>query len=110
LIREILVEELEYLGFEVIEAGSGNEAIELVQKNSFDLVVTDYHMENGSGLDLVESLNGQSLETKPPILLISGFIDISEETLREKGVGYFMKKPFEIDDFSQEVKGILKAA
>jgi CheY-like chemotaxis protein len=64
---------LEELGYEVISAGCGAEALKLAGEHQFDLVVTDYKMEPMDGLELIKNLRAGDFGM--PIILLSGFVE-----------------------------------
>ena len=57
-IRRRVVEKLKTRGYEITEAGSGEEALELTLKQAFDLVVSDIEMEAITGVQLCRVLRG----------------------------------------------------
>ena len=64
---------LEELGYQVISAGCGADALKLVKEHKFDLVVTDYKMSPMDGLELIRLLRAD--EFCNPIILLSGFAE-----------------------------------
>jgi CheY-like chemotaxis protein len=64
---------LEEVGHAVVTAGNGLAALDAVEKQSFDLVVTDWRMPKMDGLELIRQLRAR--EFAAPIILISGFAD-----------------------------------
>ncbi len=64
---------LEELGYKVITASCGPDALRLVDEHEFDLVVTDYKMSPMDGLELIKQLRAN--EFRKPIILLSGFVD-----------------------------------
>src|ERR1700733_13341031 len=64
---------LEELGYRIVTASNGHDALEQFQPQKFDLVVTDYKMPRIDGLELIASLRKRSPEL--PIILVSGFVD-----------------------------------
>src|SRR2546423_6756282 len=64
---------LEELGYTVIPAGCGSDALKLVEKESFDLVITDYKMSPINGLELIKKLREGNF--RKPIILLTGFAD-----------------------------------
>ncbi len=74
---------LEELGHEVKEAGDGAEALELLEKYSFDLVMTDMEMPRIDGIELVRRIRGDARLNEMPIVMISA--QRSEEA---RGRGY----------------------
>jgi len=64
---------LEELGYQVISAGCGADALKLVKEHEFDLVVTDFKMEPMDGLELIRNLRAGDFAK--PIILLSGFVE-----------------------------------
>jgi CheY-like chemotaxis protein len=64
---------LEELGYRVISACCGADALKLIKEHDFDLVVTDYKMLPMDGLELIRSLHAE--EFGKPIILLTGFAE-----------------------------------
>src|SRR5438093_11960504 len=69
-IRTLVEAMLRKVGYDVVLAGSGKEAVELCQEKTFDLVITDLSMPDMDGLELIRSLRRSHGDL--PILAISG--------------------------------------
>jgi CheY-like chemotaxis protein len=63
----------EELGYGVVSACCGAEALQTVQDQKFDLIITDYRMSPINGLELIRELRLRSPQT--PIILLSGFAE-----------------------------------
>ena len=64
---------LEELGYQVISASCGTEALTRIEEQSFDLVITDFKMSPMNGLELIARLRQRDFAK--PIILLSGFAD-----------------------------------
>jgi CheY-like chemotaxis protein len=64
---------LEELGYNVVSACCGADALKLAKEQEFDLVVTDFKMSPMNGLELIKNLREQ--EFTKPIILLSGFAE-----------------------------------
>jgi CheY-like chemotaxis protein len=64
---------LEELGYKVVPAGSGSDALKMAEEHNFDLVITDYKMFPMNGLEFIAKLRAKSFTN--PIILLSGFTD-----------------------------------
>jgi CheY-like chemotaxis protein len=64
---------LQELGYKVVPAGCGSEALKLIEKENFDLVITDYKMGPVNGLELIKALRERNF--RKPIILLTGFAD-----------------------------------
>lgn len=67
--RLVLSRMLANLGMEVAEATDVPQAIELLENESFDLVVSDYNMPSGTGIDVARVAKGRGV----PFILLTGF-------------------------------------
>lgn len=97
-LREVFAEALEFEGYEVFAASSGEEGLELARKHRPDLVVTDVMMRGMNGLELVTRLRSDLAPPLPVLLVVSGFPDVEKEAVR-RGANGFRTKPIELDDF-----------
>jgi CheY-like chemotaxis protein len=64
---------LEELGYRVVTAGCGLDALHLHEERNPDLVITDYRMSPMDGLELIAHLRSRGCEK--PIILLSGFAE-----------------------------------
>jgi CheY-like chemotaxis protein len=94
-LRESLRRKSTRLGYEVLSAGGGQEAIALCQNHSFDVVVTDIRMAKGSGIELIDSLKANFGDHCPAIICISAFSDLTLEGAYTKGVDALLPKPID---------------
>lgn len=89
------------LGHTVETAQSGEEAWALFQKNSFDLVVTDYRMDEMDGLELIRLIRASQSPAR--IILLSGFVAGLGMTVDTSGADEVISKG------SKEVPELLRA-
>jgi putative two-component system response regulator len=106
-IRDLVCSILESDGHRVLAAGSSAEAIELVEGNEVDVVLTDVNMPGSiSGLELIDELH--ALRPSLPIIPVTG--SGTEESLREaldRGAAGFIAKPFKAGEVREKVAGAL---
>jgi two-component system chemotaxis response regulator CheY len=91
-------------GLDVVEASSGFEALRLLPRGPYDLVITDINMPDINGLELISFIRRSELHKKTPVLIIS---TQSSERDRARGLslganGYLIK-PFSPEDLQGEV-------
>lgn len=84
--RHVLNGMLSGLGFDVITAGSGREAIELLKKNqpAFDLILMDWQMPNMDGLSTLEHVAHHKLAQESKVILLhsqSSHVQLSDDNL-----------------------------
>jgi two-component system chemotaxis response regulator CheY len=96
--------------FDVAEAISGFEALRLLPRQSFDLLILDINMPNIHGLELISMLRRSDHYRETPVLVIS-----SESSERDKqralelGANGFLAKPFDSDALVLEVARLCAA-
>jgi two-component system chemotaxis response regulator CheY len=110
-VRSALEAESGVSGAEVSEATSGFDALRLLPRGPYDLVITDINMPDINGLELVQFMRKSELHKHTPILLIS---TQSSERDRQRGLrlganGY-LAKPFGAKGLIEEVMRHLGAA
>lgn len=105
LIAMSSVDMLMDLGHEVVEAHSGIEALEILQKDSrFDLIITDYSMPGMTGGELVVA--ARALMPDVPILIASGYAELPSGV--ELDVGR-LGKPYTQQQLVLEMAKVLAA-
>lgn len=61
------------LGYTVVTACSGQEALKRIEQQNFDLVITDYRMSPMDGVELIQNLRSRNFRN--PIILLTGFAE-----------------------------------
>ena len=107
--RMLLCRRLEQLGFEVVEAPSGEQAIDLVKRGSFDLVLLDVVMPGLSGLDVLKALRKDLSTTQLPIIMATAN-DRSEDvvTALDLGANDYVTKPTEFTVVAARIQSQLR--
>ena len=96
-IRKVLGAHLRRDGYDVTAAASGVEAIETLQEEGADLVITDLRMPGMDGLELLRWVK-QSYPGLPVIMLTAhGTVDSAVEALK-RGAQDYLTKPFDQDE------------
>ena len=93
-IRHILGIMLSRKGHSISEAGSGVEALKLLENGAFDVVISDIRMPEMDGFELLEHI--RKMEIPVPVIVITAFgtIDSAVEAMKKGAVDY-ITKPFE---------------
>ncbi|GLC87225.1 response regulator transcription factor [Lysinibacillus piscis] len=107
ILRMLIYDTLEGLGYEVDEAADGQEALEKVVEHTYDLMILDYMMPNLTGIEVLEQLPAH---IHFPILMLSAKSQEEDrQFVLQKGAHYFMAKPFSPSELLQIVEEILHA-
>ena len=94
-------------GYEVTTAASGNEAIEVLERQSVDVIVLDLKMPGMDGLATLKAIRGSDLFSETLILTGHGSIDSALEAVK-LGAYDYLTKPCEIDDLVEKIEGAWK--
>lgn len=99
---------LEDEGFEVQEAGNGREGIEKLEKSMYDLIITDYKMNEMDGMKFLSHIKGEYPSMK--VIMVTGFgtIEHAVEAMKLGAVNY-MTKPIKPKKLVELVKSVLQA-
>jgi two-component system cell cycle sensor histidine kinase/response regulator CckA len=109
-VRSVLSELLTGLGYTVIQAGNGVEAVRIATSHAgpIDLVVTDMVMPEMSGQELGRSL--AKLRPDLRILYMSAFAsNIYAPSALANALADFISKPFDLEDFVVKVRDLMAA-
>jgi response regulator RpfG family c-di-GMP phosphodiesterase len=101
-ICRLLQRYLGRLGYEVQTAGNAPDALDLLAKGRFDLVLTDLRLPGPSGLDLLVEVRSRSPGTRT--ILMSAHADVyAAAAAIERGVDQLIVKPFELEDLRARI-------
>jgi len=95
VIRSTLREILEYEGFQVDEANDGPTGLEMLNKDSYDVVLCDIKMPQMDGIEVLEHIMKM---TDVPVVMISGHgnIETAVEAIK-KGAYDYISKPLDLN-------------
>ncbi|UCH97146.1 MAG: HDOD domain-containing protein [Candidatus Aminicenantes bacterium] len=100
LMKEILLNEGD---FEIITTTSGEEAIELIDRdNGFDLVISDIRMPDVDGMQVYDFLKSKQMESRVMMVTADPFSEDVALFLKKNRIRY-LRKPFELMKFKQLV-------
>jgi len=105
-IRNTLREILEYEKFIVDDASDGSEGVKLIEKNKYDLILSDIKMPKMDGMEVLDRIISITPDT--PVVLISGHgnIDTAVEALK-KGAYDYIAKPIDMNRLLVTVRNAL---
>ena len=108
-IQESLRGVLEDEGFSVQSVGRGEDALEELQKRSYDVVLLDVWLPGIDGLDTLEKIQEMPLSERPNVVMISGHGNIETAVRATKmGAFDFLEKPLTIEKVTVTIQNALK--
>jgi two-component system response regulator AtoC len=96
-IRSFLREALEDMGYTVVEAGDGQQAIDLLDKEHFHLLLTDLKMPRLDGMNLVRKVRSELPDMEILVLTAHGTVDSAVEAMK-LGAHDYLQKPLASPD------------
>ncbi|RMH85631.1 MAG: sigma-54-dependent Fis family transcriptional regulator [Calditrichaeota bacterium] len=102
-IREVLSSYLDSLGYEVVTANDGQDALEKFEPGTYDLVISDLLMPNIDGLELLKRVREKDRDVI--FLMITGYpsIETAVEAIK-KGAYDYITKPFHMEDVKLRIE------
>jgi len=108
-IRESIGFFLTESGYDIIKSVDGNDALENLDGRKIDLIITDLHMPNMNGIELIRNVRQSENYKRIPILLLT------TETLQEKkleakkaGATGWLNKPFQKEKLFNVINKVLR--
>jgi two-component system, cell cycle sensor histidine kinase and response regulator CckA len=108
LILDVGARMIEHLGYNVLRAASGKEALEVYRDTGpeIDLVLLDMVMPGMGGKEVFEEL--QALDPEVRVLLSSGYsLESGALDIMNRGCVGFLQKPFDVKSLSEKIRDCL---
>jgi two-component system chemotaxis response regulator CheY len=108
-IREVLAFSISNAGYEVLTARDGLDALQYFDGRSIDLLLTDYHMPNLNGLELILKVRQIEFYKYMPILVLTteSQIEMMKEA-RDCGATGWLLKPFNTEKLLQTLRKVIR--
>jgi DNA-binding NarL/FixJ family response regulator len=96
-------------GFDITTAADGEEGLQLVKHQTFDLIIADIMMPRMDGFEMVEQIQQDPRSAHIPVVMLSAKGETSDRIhgLRA-GANAFMVKPFELEELTAQLEALLR--
>jgi len=109
ILREVMAEQLEAVGFDVVQAENGVTGRELTGREDFDLAIIDISMPKLNGFDLLRHIRQHPRSVDLPVIVATGFNDrASVEKAYELGASSFVTKPMNWPQFAHHALFVMR--
>ncbi len=109
VVAEVLGKLMEFDGHSVSVTFEAKKALEIYQKEKFDIVFADISMPEMNGIELTKEL--LELDQSAKIIGVTGHVGTQEvEEMLKTGAKAYMKKPFTKKDIDQRIQDVLKTS
>lgn len=106
-IRELLVASLHFSGFEVSTAGTGSEAIEVIEREQPDLIVMDVMLPDIDGFTVTRRIRQEGITS--PVLFLTARDDTQDKIMGlTVGGDDYVTKPFSLEEVVARIRAILR--
>jgi two-component system cell cycle response regulator DivK len=100
--------ELEYLGYRVIEAEDGQQAVELALQEQPDIILMDLSLPDLDGLEATKRIRQDERMEKVPIIAVTAHAGTNfRDGAKASGFDAYVTKPIDIDRLNELISGLL---
>src|SRR5450830_1733500 len=108
-MRRILEIMLQRNGYRVFGAGNGLEALEIVEAEKIDLIITDMRMSVMNGIELLIKLRNDGVDIPVIVITAHGSVESAVEAMKY-GASDYILRPFDIDVLELAIARVLSGA
>ena len=110
-MRQVIKKVIQISGFDVgelLEAGNGKEALEVLSSHWVDVILLDIHMPEMDGIEMLRRLSEEDLWKRIPVIVVTteGREQVIEEAKRLGAKGY-VKKPFNPEQIKEILMSVM---
>lgn len=106
-IRRGIVDALDFAGYDVIEAGNGDDGLEMAVQRSYDLLLLDLVLPGKGGLEILQAVRS-SRPTQPVIILTARGEENDRVDGLRMGADDYVVKPFSVKELLARVEAVLR--
>ena len=103
VLSDILYDHLTHEGYDVTLANNGEEALEHLVDDLYDLAILDINTPFLSGIDVLKTIR-EEYKSQTPVIMITAYQDTKHlKTAFESGGDDYIKKPFDLEELDQRI-------
>ena len=107
-MRELLHLYLKSDGFTIVTAGDGREGLYMARAEDPDLILTDIHMPDLDGIEMVKQLRTQKKFKETPIIVLTAFGHEERDRAIRAGANRAVDKPTDLESLVNDVNELLE--
>lgn len=96
--RELIRQNLEEVGYEILEAADGRQALAVLENQAVDVAVVDYRLEKETGVEVIKTLLQRNPLITPIMVTAYSNVDNAVEAMKEGAYDYLVK-PLDFEKF-----------
>jgi two-component system chemotaxis response regulator CheY len=107
-LRKLVANTLAAAGHDIVEASHGAEALELLKKRNFTLIISDLNMPVMDGLTFIKNVRTLAAYKFTPILVLTTEMDpAKKKQAKESGATGWLVKPFDPEQLLNTIRKVL---
>ena len=100
---EVMAERMRARGFDVTTSSTASEALEMIEKESYDAIILDFMMPAMDGFETLEAIKERRPESQ--IILLTGYATLEKGVEAMKlGATDFIEKPADLEKLTEKIK------
>ena len=100
---EVMAERMQARGIEVVTSGSAENAVEMIERETFDAIILDFMMPGMDGIETLKAIKEKKPELQ--IILLTGHASVEKGVEAMKlGALDFIEKPADLEVLTQKIK------
>jgi DNA-binding response OmpR family regulator len=108
-IRDLVCLHLQVEGFSCVPAGTGTDALDLLGREPFDLIVLDLMLPGVDGLSVCRAVRRGSVNRDVPILMLTARREEADKVVGlDSGADDYLTKPFGIRELLARVRAVMR--
>ena len=105
---ELVIDILEMIGFKVKWAADGQEALALLDKESFDLILADINLPKMNGIEFIQEIRKKPKSPAKYIVAMTANTTTKDgKSFQDIGFDGYIQKPFKLNDFRAYISDLL---
>jgi len=105
-IRELVKDFLEMEDIQTDEAETSEQGLELITRNSYNLILLDRNLGKGKAEQVIEQFH--KIDKDIPIIILTGDTDCNENYLKQINADGVILKPFQVTEFVEKINEFLE--
>lgn len=102
-LSDIIEDHLTHSGYEVTLASNGQDALEYLIDNKYDLALLDINTPIMSGIEVLQTIRHE-YKDQTPVIILTAYQDTRHLKVSfESGVDDYIKKPFDLEELDQRI-------
>lgn len=107
-LRKLVANTLAAAGHQVVEASNGQEGLDAIKSNTFNLIISDINMPVMDGLTFIKNVRTNAAYKFTPILVLTTEMDPAKKKIaKESGATGWLVKPFDPEQLLSTIRKVL---